>query len=84
MWQQNRRIYAELANIKKDIFDNCSLREHILLNFEKKLMIFSGHVQKVKMQGSVSQICYSCPSLNFINCRKSFMKKIDKPSCFLS
>ena len=34
MWQQNRRIYVELANTKKDIFDNYSLREHILLNFQ--------------------------------------------------
>ena len=34
------------------------------------------------MQGSVSQIFYLCPSLNFIKCRKSFMKKIAESSLF--
>ena len=34
MWQQKRRIYVELANTKKDIFENYSLRERILLNFQ--------------------------------------------------
>ena len=29
-------------------------------------MRFSGHVQKVYMQGSVSQICYLGPSSNFM------------------
>ena len=47
-------------------------------------MTFSGHVQKVLMQGSVSQIFHLSSSLNFINCRKSFMKKIAKSSRFLS
>ena len=39
-------------------------------------MTFSGHVQKVLLQGSMSQIFSSCPSLNFIKCRKSYLKKI--------
>ena len=47
-------------------------------------MKFSGYVQKVYIQGSVSQISFLCPSLNFIKCRKSFMKKIAKSSRFLS
>ena len=34
------------------------------------------------MQGSVSQIVYLCPSLNFIKCRKSFMKKTAKSFLF--
>ena len=34
MWQQDRRIYVELVKTKKDIFDNYSLREHILLNLQ--------------------------------------------------
>ena len=45
-------------------------------------MKLSGHVQKVSVQGIVSQICYLCSSLNFIKCRKSFMKKIAKSSRF--
>ena len=36
------------------------------------------------MQGSVSQIVYLCPSLNFIKCRKYFMKKIAKSSRFFA
>ena len=36
MWQQNRIIYVELGNTKKDISHNHSLREHILLSFQQK------------------------------------------------
>ena len=38
-------------------------------------MKFSGYVQKIYMQGSVSQIFYLCLSSNFIEYRKSFRKK---------
>ena len=34
MWQHHRRIYVERAKTKTYIFDNYSLREHILLNFQ--------------------------------------------------
>ena len=46
------------------IFQLIFFREHSLLNFQYKSITFSGHVQKVKMQGSVSQIFYLRPSSN--------------------
>ena len=36
------------------------------------------------MQGNVSQIGHLYPSLNFINCRKPFMKKITKSFRFFA
>ena len=41
-------------------------REHSLLNFQYKSIIFSGPVQKVQMQGIMSQIFYLRPSSNFM------------------
>ena len=42
-------------------------------------MQFLGYVQKVYMQGGVSQIIYLCPSLNVIQCRKCVIKKLNLP-----
>ena len=47
-------------------------------------MKFSGYVLKVLVQGSVSQIFYLCPRLNFIEYRKLFLKNLPKSSRFLS
>ena len=47
-------------------------------------MKFLGHVQKVQMQGSLSQIFDLRPSLIFIKCRILFMKEIARSSRFLS
>ena len=50
----------------KVIFQLYFSREHSLLNLQYKSITFSGHVQKVQMQGRVSQIFFLRPSSNFM------------------